>query len=370
MKNSNFSKKISKAGLTRRQVGKGFAALGLGAAASPIVGRHASAADKPTIFTWAGWDGPELYESYVDKHGEAPAFTFFGDLSEAFVKMRSGYTPDVVCLGVGDIPKFYDAGLIDPIDPARLPDWDNFYEPLRSMETQWVDDELYWMPTMFGGTSVLYREDLVEVEEESWSLLWDERYKGKICPSDWSVEAILPIGVALGVTDPFAMTDDELVEVRKILEKQRELARFYWGDPSSMEQSLVSGEVVIAYAWSESGARTSGAPVPIRYADPKEGRIVTADGLAIVKGHQASLDQIYDYLAASTTASTGVYTLTEFGMINPNSKVLDMAPEEAIKALGADNISKTLSEGWFWGAMTPEDEEKYENMFLEVQAGF
>ena len=370
MQKAKFLNNFSKAGLTRRQVGKGFAALGLGAAASPIVGRHASAADKPTIFTWAGWDGPELYEPYVDKYGEAPNFTFFGDLSEAFVKMRSGFTPDLVEIGVGEVQKFYDSGLLDPIDPGRLPDWDNYYEPLRSLETQWQDGELYWVPTMFGGTSVLYREDLVEVEEESWAMLWDERYKGKICPSDWSVEAILPIGIALGVPDPFGMTDDELVEVRKILEKQRDLARFYWGDPSSMEQSMVSGEVVVAYAWSESGARTSGAPVPIRYARPKEGRIVTADGLAIAKGHQASLDQIYDYIAARTAASTGVYTLTEFGMINPHSKVLDMAPKKAIMSLGADNISNTLSSGWFWGAMTPEAEEKYENMFLEVQAGF
>ncbi len=355
-------------GLTRRQVSSGMATLGLGAMALPGVSRMAAADDKPVVFTWAGWDEPALYEPYAAKHGEGPEFTFFGDLTEAFIKMRGGFTPDLVELGAAEVKKFYDAGLLDPIDPARLPDWDNFYEPLKFLDTNWHDGELYCMPTMFGGTSVLYREDLVEVEEETWAMLWDERYAGKICPSDWSIEAILPIGIALGVANPFAMTDDELVEVEKILVKQKELARFYWGNPTEMENALATGEVTIAYAWSESGARTSGAEVPIRYARPKEGRIVTVDGLAIVKGHQAPLDMLYDYIAARTATSTGVYTLTEFGMINPNSKVLDLVPEGAITALGADNIQNTLDSGWFWAAIEPGIEEKYENLFVEVKA--
>ncbi len=370
MRQGKFQKNLAKPGLTRRQVNKGITALGLGAVAAPTVVRRASADEKPVVFTWAGWDEPALYEPYIDKHGEGPDFTFFGDLSEAFVKIVAGFTPDLAEIGAGEVRKFYDAGLLEPIDPERLKEWDNFYEPLRSLETQWHDGELYFVPTMFGGTSVLYREDLVEVEEETWAMLWDERYKGKISPSDWSLEAILPIGIALGVPDPFDMNDDELVEVRKILEKQRELVRFYWGNPTNMEQGLASGEIVIAYAWSESGARVSGSEVPIRYADPKEGRIITIDGLVIVKGHKASLDQIYDYIAARTAASTGVYTITEFGMINPHKKVLEMAPEGAITALGADNISATLEKGWFWGFMKPETEEKYEMLFAEVKAGF
>ncbi len=354
--------------LTRRQVNSGMMTLGLGAMAAPVISRRAAAADKPVVFTWAGWDEPALFEPYAAKHGEGPEFTFFGDLSEAFIKMRGGFTPDLVEIGAAEVKKFYDAGLLDPIDPARLPDWDDFYDPLKTLDTNWQDGELYCMPTMFGGTSVLYREDLVDVAEESWAMLWDERYAGKISPSDWSIEAIVPIGIGLGVPNPFAMTDAELVEVRKILEKQKELARFYWGNPTEMENALATGEIHVAYAWSESGARTSGAEVPIRYARPKEGRIVTVDGLAIVKGHEAPLDKIYDYIAARTAVSTGVYSLTEFGMINPNSKVLEMAPESAIMSLGADNIQNTLNSGWFWSSMEPGIEEKYENLFVEVKA--
>ena len=76
---------------------------------------------------------------------------------------------------------------------------------MRKLDGQWYDDQLYYIPTMYGGVSILYRSDLVDVEEESWSMLWDERYSGKIAPIDFPVENVVQIGVGLGMPNPWNM---------------------------------------------------------------------------------------------------------------------------------------------------------------------
>ena len=55
----------------------------------------------------------------------------------------------------------------------------------------------------------------------------------------------------LGIPDPFDMTDDEMAQVKACLASSAPL-RFYWTDPTELEQAIAAGEVVAAYAWAAS----------------------------------------------------------------------------------------------------------------------
>ena len=263
-----------------------------------------------------------------------------------------------------------DAGLIEPIDPERLTHWNDFYEPMRNLDSQWIDGELHFIPTMYGGVSILYRSDMVDVEEESWSMLWDERYAGLIAPIDFPVEAMVQIGLGLDMPNPWAMTDEELEVVAATLEKQMSLARFYWSDPTTVEQALVTGEIAIAAAWSEMAPRVTGQGVPISYANPVEGRIATLDGLAISAIREADLDRIYAFINARTSPEAGAYCMTSFGMVNPNRKARDLAPPDIVEAMGANDIEATMAAANDWKTMNAEDIAKYIRIYDETRAGF
>ena len=354
--------------LSRRSFNRGLTALSLGVAGGTLLSGQALARTDPLVFTWAGWDPPELHQSYIDEYGSQPLFSFYADSQEAFTKVRAGFSADIFEVGVTHMRWWYDAGLVQPIDPTRLKHWNDFYEPMRKLDGQWFDDELYYIPTMYGGVSILYRSDLVEVEEESWAMLWDERYAGKIAPIDFPAENVVQVGVGLGMPDPWNMSDEELKEVRKVLEKQAKLAKFYWNNPTMAEQGLVSGEIVISAAWSEMAPRVTNLDVPIVYANPKEGRLATQDGLTISAKPEVELDRIYAYIDARTSPETGAYCMTNFGMVNPNRKAVEIAPPEVVKSMGADNIDETMRTARSWKTMTPEREEKYISLSLEVRA--
>ena len=357
-------------GISRRTANSMLGAAGLAAASAPFGYREAWARDNPLVMTWAGWDDPALIESYIARFGSEPNYSFFTDTAEAFQKVRSGFSVDLAEISVTDTRKWKDAGLIQPIDPDRLTTWNEFYEPMKTLETQWLDDQLYYIPTMYGSVSILYRTDIVDVEEESWSMLWDERYAGRIAPIDFPVENVVQVGLGLGMPNPWAMTDEELEVVRETLEKQAERALFYWSDPTTVEQALVNGEVVIASAWSEMAPRVAAQGVPIAYANPVEGRMATQDGLSIASDAEADMDKIYAYIDARTSAETGAFCMTSFGMVNPNKLARDLVPEDVVEAMGANDIGATMASAKAWQVMDPRDEEKYIQLYDEVRAGF
>ena len=77
----------------------------------------------PLVFEWSGYEIPDLFPEYVQKHGEAPEFAFFADEDEALVKIRSGFEADITHLCTDTMRKWVDSGIIAPIDSSRLSHW-------------------------------------------------------------------------------------------------------------------------------------------------------------------------------------------------------------------------------------------------------
>ena len=44
-----------------------------------------------TVFDWAGFEEPALFQGYIDKNGDSPTFALYGDDDEAFQKIATGF---------------------------------------------------------------------------------------------------------------------------------------------------------------------------------------------------------------------------------------------------------------------------------------
>lgn len=160
------------------------------------------------------------------------------------------------------------------LDPDRLAWLPDMFESLADIAGSVHDGIRYFMPMDWGNSTVLYRSDIVAPEHAgenlSWAILYEDWYKGRVAAYD--TEANVQIaGLLLGYDDIFNMTDEELLNTRPLLEKQRENLRFYWGDVSEIDQALASGELVAAYGWNDSYVRLRAQGVPIELGIPQEG---------------------------------------------------------------------------------------------------
>ena len=376
LKKDDIVEQLATGQMSRRQFNQSLMALGATMVMMPAGTRSAFAAsdDHPTVFTWEGWDVPELHQPYLAKHGESPNMAIFGDEEEAFAKMRAGFKVDLTQPCTYKVPIWKDAGILDPIDTSRLSTWDDIIPSLKTIPGTYEGNNQYFFPTDWGLTSVLYRADLAPeyVDNESWGILWDPKYKGRLSMADSLIDGVMVAAIYIGAKDPFNMTDDEMAKTRAALKEQLPLMRYYWTSPADIEQALASGELVATSAWNSSYAALKKEGLDVRYTSPKEGAMTWVCGFCLMSDHDpAKLDRIYDYLDAYASVESGVFALTEYGYghgnINAFAKVEQDSPG-LLKELGYSvNVDETLNAGIFQAPMG--NEPALQAMFEEVKAG-
>lgn len=335
---------LSSGRLTRRALLQTMASLGIATVSAPLMGQAARAAEgQLSLMTWSGYDIPEMAPSYYEAHGK-PNITLMASDNEGFEKVRAGFRPDVTHHTSFMLQKLRDADLIQPVDVNRLTYWNQFFPEIQKVGM--ADGQNWIAPCSWGNSSVIYRKDLVEIEEPSWGLLWDERYAGRLAGRD-APEYVYVAGLYSGAKDPWAMTDAELAAAKAALLEQKPLLRFYWSSQTELEQSLASGEVVAAYGWNASVALLKKQGVDMAMLNPKEGLITWTDGLVLYKGHPGSEDLAYEFMNAYMSPEVGQFLIEAYGYGSGNMEAFDLVPATRLDELGISEPGKILATSWF-----------------------
>ncbi len=361
--------------LSRRQFNQFLGAAGISLVATPMLSGKAMASpeDQATFFTWGGWDLPELFPEYTAKHGEPPNFAAYGSSEEGFTKMRAGFVADVAHPYNAEIPRWVESGLFQPIDTSKLSNWGDVIPELIDLPGNDVaNGKIYFAPFDWGQTSITYRTDLVDFKdgEESWSVLWDERYKGKIGMLSGAGDAWWCAAIYAGVDFKDIGTQESLDKVAALLRKQRPLVRTYAGDITTLNQALASGEVVAAMTWNDSAVSLTGENIPVKFAKPKEGALTWVGGVMIHKD-APKLDRAHDIVNEMLSFERGRYEISVDGYGHSNAKALASFTEEELQALGLSrDVAAVLGEGHFMEPQEQAFESASNTLYEEIKAGF
>jgi spermidine/putrescine transport system substrate-binding protein len=366
MKPNELRERMAAGDLSRRQLSRLLGAAGLAMVTMPLTRRRASAEEQATFFTWSGYDVPEFFPAYIAKHGASPNLPLFSDEEDGFQKLRAGFEVDVAHPCSGRIRRWRDAGVLQAIDTARLSYWGDVSAILKTINGAADEGKQWFVPIDWGNTSILYRADLVEVKEESWALLWDERYKGRLSMGDDITDTAIICGLLAGVADPYEMTDEDIAKVRELLIKQKPLLRFYWSDSTVLEQAMATGEVVAAPAWNSSIATLRAQGIDVKYMNPKEGRLTWCCGL-ILASSAKEIDKAYDLMDAMLAPEAGEW-LINYGYGHSNLKSFARVSEETLAERGlGKNAEEHLKKGIFSRDNPRLDD--LQQMFEGVKAG-
>src|SRR6267143_487013 len=134
------------------------------------------------VLDWAGYGndgGQSMFAQYVKTHPKnKPQFTYMGNEADALAKIHAGLKPDLFRPYVGWVKYFATSGLVQPWDTSLISNFKHL-NPFMVKAGQYQGKQ-YGIPDDWGFDAILYRADKVKPRERSWSLLWDERYKGTI----------------------------------------------------------------------------------------------------------------------------------------------------------------------------------------------
>lgn len=371
METNEFADLLAAGRMTRRQAARALAAVGVGLLTVPVLRRAAAAAEPGEIeyFTWASYEDPMFHQPFVEKYSHPVAHSIFADEEEALQKIRAGYLPDVAHPCTYSVPRWRDAGILKPVDTSRLQHYADIFPQLTTIGGTVADGKPYFVPWDWGNSSVLYRTDMVDSNTDSWMLLFDEKYAGRLATYD-SVDGAVPAAaLALGFRNIASLDDDQLAKVRDLMTKQRPMLRYYWADNTALEQSMASGEVVAAYAWNSSYHALKSAGVPVAYMNPKEGILTWVCGLALVEGASGDEETAYAFIDAMLDPQSGKQLIEQFGYGHSNRQSFEVADKNRLSELGLSDPNALFAQGVFLEEVAPETKEKYVTMYEQVKAG-
>jgi spermidine/putrescine transport system substrate-binding protein len=234
------------------------------------------------------------------------------------------------------------------------------------------EGEHLFIPWDWGTSSILYRTDMVDLqgEEDSWGLLFDERYKNKLATYNSAYAGVQVTAQVLGFTNLDSLSDEQLAEVKVLLLKQRDVLRFYWDSQTVALQAMAAGELVATYAWNDAIKQMKDQGIPVKYMNPKEGARNWVCGFILTDPEHrvASDERVYDFLDAMMSPESGAYLLDEYSLGASNSKSYDMVPKERIAEVGLSDPDAFLARG-ILQPIPPEYDKKYVELWEEVRLG-
>jgi spermidine/putrescine transport system substrate-binding protein len=326
------------------------------------------------VFEWAGYEYPTYggkngaLEPYIDQYGK-PKYVFLTSDDQALGKVRAGYRPDTVHPCVDYTGQWVEMGVVQPWDTSLMSNFKDL-DPVLVKGGQ-IDGQQYFMPADWGFSSPLYRADKVEPEggQESWTLMYDDRYEGKISWWDSPLENFVIWGYVNGVADPWKMTDDELDEARDFLISKKHLCRNFWSSQTDMDADFAAGNIWIAYAWggSYTGAKKKGLDVV--YSEPVEGRLGWNCGFVLIADSD-NYRHAHEYVNTWVSPESSLWNITNYayGMSNTAVDLTKIDPDLVAVFHLDDPTAREEPRAHYARPVATADRARYAERWDEVKA--
>ena len=304
---------------------------------------------KLSVYDWAGYgDGSyypkleqaNLWQAYQDQTGDTPQFTLFPDDDTGYTKVaasaQGGEPFDIVHPCAYRFQDYINLGVMQPWDTSLIPNWKNLNPQLEQFGV--FNGQQYFIVEDWGFIAPLYRADKVTPEEDSFSLLFDDRYSGKISWID-TLEMLVIAGYVNQVANPWQMTDEELDAQKQYLISKKGLVRSFWQQSYELFQDFKRDEVWIGYAWPDAYAYSKNAGLDVVYMNPKEGRITWSCGFGLFNNTQ-NYYHAHDYVDSWSSSKAAQFLVGSYyyGHANTHIDLSGVSPD-IVKALSLDDLS-------------------------------
>lgn len=274
------------------------------------------------LYIWSNYIAPETLAKFEARTGARVRVDLYDTNEALLAKVQAGNVEyDLLVPSNYPIQVLLAQGMLRPLDHSRLPHFRNL-DP-RFLDRSYDPGNRYSVPYVWGTAGIGYRRSRTG-DVDSWSAMWDPRYRGRILMLDDPREAL---GAALKWTGRSLNSTDEaaLRGAQRLLVEQKPLVRAY--NASNFEDVLLSGDVWLAQGWNGQLARAMAEDPDIGYAIPKEGSSLFLDSLVIPAGapHPELAHAFIDFVLEAEVAAEICATMR---YSTPNLAAIPLLPRE------------------------------------------
>jgi len=264
---------------------------GAAVTSSPPSGRSVS------VYNWPDYIAPGLIQQFEAETGIKVNYDAFDSNSMLETKMLTGNSAYDVVVPTGPfLQRQVEAGVYQPLDRSRLPNYSNLDPQMMGMLAQNDPGNVHAVGYMWGTTGIGYDARKVfaampDAPVDSWRLVFDPTVASRLAGCgiafvDAPNEILAIVLMSLG-KDPDSSDPADLAAAEATLMAIRPYVRYI--NSVSLLEDLASGSVCLVVGWNGDVVRArlrsgeAGLDTDIRYVIPEEGTLSWFDVLAIPK---------------------------------------------------------------------------------------
>ncbi len=285
------------------------------------------------VFNWGEYisDGFEdsldtnaaFEEYFLQKFGKRVKVNYstYATNEDMYSKLSSGAgSYDIVIPSDYMIDKMIKEDMLIPFGADSIENYKNISDEFKNL--YYDPQNRYSVPYTYGMLGIIYNSALVDeqdVADESWGLLWNEKYKGKILqfnnPRDAFGSAMYYKGIDVNSTDK-----SDWDAALTLLSNQKPLIQAYVND--EIFNKMATASAAIAPYFAGDFITMASENEDLRFYYPKEGSNLFVDAMCIPKSSK-NIDVAKEYINFMLSPEPAIANAVYIGYASPNKVVVE-----------------------------------------------
>ncbi len=318
------------------------------------------------VYNWGEYLDPDVLDEFTEETGIKVIYDEFETNEIMYPKVEAGAVAyDVICPSDYMIQKMIDNDLLQEINFDNVPNAKNIGDQYYESAKEFDPENKYAVPYCWGTVGILYNKTKVDEPIDSWSVLWDEKYKGEILMQN-SVRDAFMVALKLQGHSMNSLDDAELEDAKNLLIEQKPLVQAYVVD--QVRDKMIGNEAAIGVIYSGEAIYTQRENSDLEYVIPKEGTNVWIDCWVIPKNapNKENAEAFINFICKPEIA------LKNFDFITystPNVAARELIEDEEIRnsSIAFPDLSnyQGLETFHYLGA---EGDQKYAELWKQVKS--
>lgn len=247
-----------------------------------IFGKETSSkTEQIVVYNWGEYIDPDVVTQFTKETGIKVIYEDFETNEVMYPKIKTGaISYDVICPSDYMIQRMIQEDLVAEINFDNIPNIKNIDQIYLDSSRSFDPENKYSVPYCWGTLGILYNKTMVDEPIDSWSAIFDKKYKNNILMMN-SVRDAFGIALKYKGYSLNSTNEAELDEATKLLKEQSKIVQAYVVD--QVRDKMISGEAAIGVIYSGEAIYTQKENDDLEYVVPKEGSNMWIDSWVIPK---------------------------------------------------------------------------------------
>lgn len=323
------------------------------------------------LLVWEGYADPSFVKAFEEQHHCKISASYMGSSDELTTKLNGGAAANYdVISPSSDVATFIaNKGFAVPLDLSKLPSYSQLSPQLTSLALVRLNGQVYGVPFMWGPDPLIYDTNAFPQPPDSWSILWDPKYKGKISVWD-DLSTVYMAAQVLDYDKPdpsqlYNLNDEQLEAVKKKLLELKPNIRKMWSNGGELTNLFQNHEVVAAMGWPLMTNQLRKIHFPVGEIIPKENTTGWIDHLMITEASE-NKELAYQFLEYMIEAQTQKKVTDVTGYTPANPQAAQFMTHDEMTNLHLDDVDNYQKRLYFWQNVPRR--AKYNEIWNQVKA--